>query len=441
MFQMTSSGSTGSARANLPSRYCDPAVAARLYDECLDEYLLCDELGLNVVVNEHHSGMNCLYGANPLFLGILARQTRKARILSLGTLITVRKDPVRVAEEYATADVLSRGRLDIGFVKSGGSEMASGNANPVGNLERFWEAIDLIHKALTSHDGPFTWEGRYFTHRHANVWPRALQQPHPPYWAASGDEETVRELGRRGMINAVFASGAERTKKAWGYYREGCADAGLPAPGLDRFAYMGFTCVADTDEEARRIGNELLWFLRVGDISAPQYSTFLPGALPPHAVPNAYRSLRLREDDGVSHAGRPIYASSLTMDKAIAQGSLFVGSPDTVYRQIMDFNDKVGGFDHFILMGRSGFMTHQETKKSITLFAREVLPLLNATIKARIRSRKCRHDRRSAPHAAHPLLWRFEYMGLGSRDARPASARRAMDWRACRRPRRLLRDH
>ena len=69
------------------------------------------------------------------------------RILSLGTLISLRKDPVRVAEEYATADVISRGRLEIGFVKSGGTEMASNNANPVNNIERYWEAIDLIKKA------------------------------------------------------------------------------------------------------------------------------------------------------------------------------------------------------------------------------------------------------------------------------------------------------
>ena len=46
-----------------------------------------------------------------------------------------------MAEEYATADVISRGRLDIGFVKSGGTEMPSANVNPVRNEERYWEAI------------------------------------------------------------------------------------------------------------------------------------------------------------------------------------------------------------------------------------------------------------------------------------------------------------
>ena len=113
-----------SVRASLPNKYCDPPIAADLFEEALDEFMLCDDQGLNVVAIEHHAGINSLFGANPLLLGILARQTRKARILSLGTLVSLRPDPVRIAEEYATADIISRGRLEIGFVKSGGSEMA-----------------------------------------------------------------------------------------------------------------------------------------------------------------------------------------------------------------------------------------------------------------------------------------------------------------------------
>src|SRR5580704_7829705 len=46
----------------------------------------------------------------------------------------------------------------------------------------FWEAHDLILKAMTSHDGPFNWEGTHFHYRQVNVWPRPWQQPHPPVW-------------------------------------------------------------------------------------------------------------------------------------------------------------------------------------------------------------------------------------------------------------------
>ncbi len=274
-----------SVRASLPNRYCDPRIAADLFEEVLDEFQLCDDEGLNVVAIEHHAGINSLFGANPLILGILARQTRKARILSLGTLISLRPDPVRVAEEYATADVISRGRLEIGYVKSGGSEMASNNANPVNNIERYWEAIDLVTKALTHQDGPFSWEGKHYTHRHVNIWPRPWQQPHPRMWAATGDPDTASEVGRRGMVNVLVLRGPEGTKRAWAAYRQARVEAGLPPVSSDHFGYAALLYVGDTHEEGVRIGSKLMWFLNTSLKSAPQYGRFLPGTVPPQFAP------------------------------------------------------------------------------------------------------------------------------------------------------------
>src|SRR6202030_4717359 len=62
-----------SVRASLPNRYCDPRVAADLFEEVIDEYLLCDDLGMNVLAIEHHAGINSLLGANPMLVSILAR--------------------------------------------------------------------------------------------------------------------------------------------------------------------------------------------------------------------------------------------------------------------------------------------------------------------------------------------------------------------------------
>src|SRR5881628_583203 len=359
-----------SVRASLPNKYCDPKIAADLFEEVIDEFLLCDDLGLNVLAIEHHAGINSLLGANPLLVGILARQTRQVRILSLGTLISVRKDPVRVAEEYATADVISRGRLEIGFVKSGGTEMASSNANPVNNVERYWEAIDLIKKALSHHEGPFSWEGQHFTHRHVNIWPRPWQHPHPRMWSATGDPETAAEVGRR----------------AYAAHRKARVEAGLPKVTTDNFAYAAFVYVGDTDEEGLRVGSKLLWFLHTSLKSAPQYSKFLPGGAPPQAAPSIYRAAPaggaapvslVNAEKGVASAGQnTARLTSLTAEQATAQGIFFAGNPDTVYRQVMEFYDKVGGFGHLSLVGRSGFMTHAESEKSIRLFSKEVLPRL-----------------------------------------------------------------
>jgi len=363
-----------SVRGSLPNRYCDPKIAADLFQEALDEYLLCDDVGINVVSNEHHAGINCLFGASPLILGILARQTRNVRILSLGTLITVRTDPVRVAEEYATADVISRGRLEIGFVKSGGTEMASGNANPIGIVDRFWEAIDLIRKALSHRDGPFSWEGKHFTHRHVNIWPGPWQQPHPPLWAATGDPTTSAELGRRGIVNVMVFRTAEETARAWAAYRKARADAGLAPPGPDRFGHTAFVYTADTDEEGVRVGSKLLWFLNTALRSAPQYSKFLPGAVPAELAPALYTT---KPRPGVPAAARPAAGLiGVTAEQAMAKGLMFAGNPDSVYRQIQAHRERVGPFEHLVLASRSGFMTHTEATKGLKLFAREVLPRL-----------------------------------------------------------------
>jgi alkanesulfonate monooxygenase SsuD/methylene tetrahydromethanopterin reductase-like flavin-dependent oxidoreductase (luciferase family) len=374
-----------SVRASLPSRYCDPKIAADLFEQTIDQYLLCDAMGMNIATTEHHAGINSLLGSNPMLVSILARQTRQVRILSLGTLISLRKDPVRVAEEYATADVISRGRLEIGFVKSGGSEMASNHANPMNNVERYWEAIDLITKALTNHDGPFYWEGKHFSHRHVNIWPRPWQQL-PRMWAATGDPHTAAEVGRRGMVHVLVLRGADGTRKAYAAYRKARADAGLSRMSTDNFAYSAFVYVGDTDEEGVRGGTKLLWFLNTSLKSAPQYAKFLPGAMPPHIAAQSYRTqpkpsggernLANAEKGVASASQNAAKLASITADEAIAQGIMFAGNPDTVFRQIVDFYHQVGGFGQLTMIGNSGFMTHAESQKGIRLFSQEVLPRL-----------------------------------------------------------------
>ena len=376
---------TDSVRGSLPNRYCDPRLSADLFEEVIDEFLLCDDMGLNVIAVEHHAGINSLLGANPLLVGILARQTRKVRILSLGTLVSLRQEPVRIAEEYATADVISRGRLEIGFVKSGGSEMASNNANPVNNVERYWEAIDLIRKALTHQDGPFSWQGKHFTHRHVNIWPRPWQQPHPRFWSATGDPETAAEVGRRGMVQVLVLRGPEGTQRAYQAHRQARVAAGLPQVTTDNFAYAALVYVGETEEEGINVGSKLLWFLNTSLKSAPQYSKFLPGGAPPHIAAQAYRSKPKGDaasnlanaEKGVAPANQnAAKLMSITPEQAMAQGILFAGNPDSVYRQITEFYDKVGGFGQLAMIGRSGCMTHAESQKGIQLFAKEVLPRL-----------------------------------------------------------------
>jgi len=288
-------------------------------------------------------------------------------------------------------DVISRGRLEIGLVKSGGSEMASNNGNPMQNEDRLWEGIDLISKALTHREGPFSWEGKHFTHRHVNIWPPPYQRPMPRLWAATGDPRSTAECGRRGIINTLVLRGPEGTKKAWDSYKRARREAGLPPATRDMFGYAAMVYVGETDEEGIRIGSKILWFLNTSLKTAPQMSKFLPGAAPPEAAPQIYRSkpkaaecgdakqassdLHQAEKEVTKSASQNAAAlTSITAEQAMAQGILFAGNPDTVYRQILDFQRKAGPFGNLNIIGRSGFLTHAEAVKGIRMFAREVLP-------------------------------------------------------------------
>ena len=197
----------GSLRVNLPNKVVDPNTAGDLFHRYYDEWKLADELGYNIMVNEHHQTATCMSSTVIVGLSVLARETKNARILVLGYPIGHRPDPLRCAEELATIDVISRGRLDMGFIKGVPYEFPASNQNPVGVMDRFWEAHDFILKAMTSHDEPFNWEGEYFHYRQVNVWPRPVQQPHPPVWTTTGSKSQARLLGEKGYVMATLGSG------------------------------------------------------------------------------------------------------------------------------------------------------------------------------------------------------------------------------------------
>ena len=355
-----------SIRVTMPNREYDPKIGADLYHRYLDEWMLADEEGLDIMVNEHHQTPSCVNSAAPVILGILARQTKRARLLILGNPIANRNQPVRVAEEMAMIDVISRGRLECGFVKSVPYEVASGNSNPVRMNERMWEAHDLILKAWTTHDGPFPFEGRFYQHRMVNIWPRPFQQPHPPVWVASLSPFGAADVAKRGHVVATFLTGYAQTPKVFEGYRQGWQKAGRPGvPGLDRLAYSGLFYTGDTDAEGRAGAQKLLWYLATNKV--PTHFKNPPGYNHVMANVAAMRSGRV----GSRHAGEVP-----DLDEQIEKGTMFCGNPDTVFKQMKRLYDSVGGFGHFLGMGQAGLMTGAEASKGIRLFAREVYPRL-----------------------------------------------------------------
>ncbi|HLY66279.1 MAG TPA: LLM class flavin-dependent oxidoreductase, partial [Chloroflexota bacterium] len=205
----------GSARVILPSRYMDPKVLADLYARYLDDYVWADELGLEIMLNEHHQTMTCLDVCVPLSASALIQRTKRAKICILGSPLPHRDNPVRVAEEIAMLDCMSRGRIISGFVRGVPTEIQPSNTNPVVTRQRFDEAHDLILKAWTTPE-PFNYEGRFWHYRYVNVWPRTYQQPHPPIWITGSTPDSVTWTADHGYVYACFLTPYEQTEALTG---------------------------------------------------------------------------------------------------------------------------------------------------------------------------------------------------------------------------------
>jgi alkanesulfonate monooxygenase SsuD/methylene tetrahydromethanopterin reductase-like flavin-dependent oxidoreductase (luciferase family) len=324
------------------------------------------------MLNEHHQTATCMSSTVIVGLSVLARQTKRARLLVLGYPIGHRPDPLRVAEELSTIDVISRGRLDMGFIKGVPYEFAASNQNPVGVMDRFWEAHDFILKAMTSHDAPFNWEGEFFHYRHVNIWPRPYQQPHPPIWTTTGNRSNARVLGERGYVMATLGSGYN-TRPLYDAYREGYMAHGRPAPGPDRFAYLGLVAVAHNEDEARRRGELVAGYLRSGSI------VHLPFRNPPGFLSVADHARMLKGQTPprtLTKDGRVVDMRSGSVQDLIDAGILFCGTPDQVYKQLVDFCVYCGGMGNLLMMGHAGFMSHADTIDNLNLVAGEVMPRL-----------------------------------------------------------------
>ena len=362
----------GSLRVNLPNRHLDPKIAADHFHRYYDEWMLCDELGFDVMLNEHHATATCMSSTCIVGLSVLARQTKRARLLVLGYPIGHRPDPLRCAEELATVDVISRGRLDMGFIKGVPYEFPVSNQNAVGVMDRFWDAHDFIIKAMTSHDAPFNWESEFFHYRHVNLWPRPYQQPHPPVWTTTGSPINARIVGERGYVMATLGTGYA-TRPLYDVYRQAYTAKFHKPPAADRFAYLGLVAVADTEAEARRRGEMVSIYLGSSAIVAPQFRN-PPGYL---SVEDNVRILRgdPRPRTGTKDGGF-IDMRTAGVQELIDAGILFCGTPDQVYRQITEFCDYCGGMGNLLMMGHAGHMNHADTVGNLTLFAKEVLPRL-----------------------------------------------------------------
>ena len=163
-----------------------------------------EELGFDwVSVSEHHYSPRILTPSPIVSAAFLAAHLKKIKIALLGPIVP-QSNPVRVAEEIAMLDTMAQGRLVVGLLRGTSNESLTYDLNPAEARERTDEGMELVLKAWTEPQ-PFGWQGRHFRYRTISIWPRPLQQPHPPTFALG----TSRESCDFAAVHAEAASSAE----------------------------------------------------------------------------------------------------------------------------------------------------------------------------------------------------------------------------------------
>ncbi len=219
------------------------------FQDILTQIEVGDRVGFDTVwLGELHFGRRSSISASPLM--ILAAAAQRTQRIRLGTAVTLLPlhNPIKIAEEAATADVLSGGRLELGVGRGTAPIHYLGyNVPQEESRERFEEALDVMLKAWTQES--FSYQGRYYQTEDLSVVPKPLQKPHPPIRLAANSPDTFSIAGRLGT--PIFASPLinppDKLREYLGVHREA-----LRSDVRQDVALMFPVHVSDSREQARQ---------------------------------------------------------------------------------------------------------------------------------------------------------------------------------------------
>ncbi len=327
-----------------------------------DEALYADQLGMHSAwIGEHHFNSLGVLSCPDLVLSYIAARTQRIRLAPAVTVLPLHH-PIRVAEQWATLDLLSNGRVDFAAGRGYDSrEYAPFGVDFAGNQAIFEEGMELVRR-LWSADGRISHHGKYYSFDDVRITPKPVQRPLPAY-VASFSKPSI-ELAARldcGLIVAPFAAAMSYggLRQVADLYHESSARHGHK-PGRLMCSYFCHF-YDDPAQEAAQRARQIRY-----------YRECVIPALPGDAktAPPSYRYFV----DMVERLSK-VRAEDLT------ENSVLMGSP----AQITDTLKKVeaAGFSEVILYFNVGLKPHAQVKEEMDRFMREVAPAFEGAHKRR----------------------------------------------------------
>jgi len=328
------------------------------FQNALDQIEIADRAGYDYAWQvEHHFLEEYSHGSAPsTFLGAASQRTENIR-LGHGVFQLTTNHPIRVAEQTATLDLLSNGRVELGTGEGAGpAELHPFSARVREKREMWEEGIRALIPSMTTDGNEH--HGKYWDWPPRNVLPKPLQKPHPPLWVACSSLRTIELAAHREMGALGFQFATPDGARAWvnRYYN---ILAGGETEKLCEYqanpniaVVSGFMC-APTDAEARAMADGWTFFIFALEFSATH--KFEPG---PTVLWDEYQEWKKSDKAAM------LFESGL------------IGSPATISAKLREF--ATTGIDQIILLNQAGKNTHADICSSLELFAAEVMPEFHA---------------------------------------------------------------
>lgn len=325
----------------------------RVLRETLEEIQLADELGFDSVwLAEHHFSEYGILG-HPLQFGMAIAERTKNITIGTAVLVLPFHDPLRLAEEIATLDVLSEGRLVVGVGRGYQPREFAGFRIPLEeSRSRYDEALQVLKLALTTTN--FSYEGKHFSYENVTTYPRPFQPGGPPLLQGTVSPENFRDRGALGepIITSPNFTPLTLMKRNFDLYREAMREHGHDLARHD-LPFMQQVWCGRGEEGLREAAQSALNYYRtVGKV--------IPGS---EEAVEAERRYYEKVAENIR---------LLTLEQTLTHGGNF-GTPERVVDTINVLREQLG-ITHYIGWLRIPSLPRAAALKSMETFAAEVIP-------------------------------------------------------------------